>query len=676
MMSIFNMRQVVLVHSDQLGRTAAQNSQAALEVQVKQQLISLAQDRAALTDEKLSAIQKQTKMVADIATTIYTHKNLYQPKPIDYLPSSQVGTTALYLRTAADVSFNDIRSEVYLAANVGDILRQITVDTGINASYIGGEAGYFITVDKDASDLRKTDYDARTRSWYIGAKKKNGLFWTAMSSDSSTGGSISCTMPFYDGELFKGVAGSGMSLEDINQILNSTTIGETGYAFLLNNDTGQVIMSPKISHIRTDENGAILGEDYLHSPNPALRELTQRMINQEDGFMELEMDGAGVYVAYHPLRFINWSLGIVAPIEEIIAPARFIDQNIIQLTKIKVTQMDRTILVICLIMGTVILFAVGIIVFLALRLSNGLTAPIISLSHGALVVGAGDLNHRFEIKTGDELETLSKIFNQMIDNIQDITAEKERIGAELNVATKIQASMLPCIFPPFPELKEFDIYAEMHPAKEVGGDFYDFFLVDQNKLVVVIADVSGKGVPAALFMVIAKTLIKNQAQMDKPLNEVFAAVNNQLCENNDANMFVTAFIGMLEINTGKFTYVNAGHNPPIIKQGDRGFTWLTTKPGIILGTMEDMRFKMMETILEEEDMLFLYTDGVNEAMNREDKLFGSERILEVLNAGRGKDNHIHDYIKDMLHEIEVFADGAEQADDITMLILYRKRFAT
>ncbi|MDR2797044.1 MAG: SpoIIE family protein phosphatase, partial [Treponema sp.] len=359
------------------------------------------------------------------------------------------------------------------------------------------------------------------------------------------------------------------------------------------------------------------------------------------------------------------------PIEEVITPAKLIEQDIIQLTKTKLVEIDHTILTICLIIGGVILFVTFITVFLALRLSNSLTAPIISLTDGALTVSAGDLNHRLEVKTGDELETFSDIFNQMIDNIQYVSTEKERISVELNVATKIQASMLPCIFPPFPERKEFDVYAEMHPAKEVGGDFYDFFFVDKNKLAVIIADVSGKGVPAALFMVIAKTLIKNHAQMDKPLDEVFYTVNNQLCENNDTSMFVTAFIGLLEVNTGKFTYVNAGHNPPVIKHGDQEFTWLTTKPGIILGAMENMRFKMMEITLAAEDMLFLYTDGVNEAMNPQSELFGSERILEVLNAGMAKDTLIQDYIKDMLHEIEVFADGAEQADDITMLMFQR-----
>jgi sigma-B regulation protein RsbU (phosphoserine phosphatase) len=181
-----------------------------------------------------------------------------------------------------------------------------------------------------------------------------------------------------------------------------------------------------------------------------------------------------------------------------------------------------------------------------------------------------------EIRTGDEVEQLADSFRKMeedmlayIRSFIAITAEKERIGAELNVATQIQADMLPRIFPAFPERTEFDIYATMDPAKEVGGDFYDFFLVDDNHLAIVIADVSGKGVPAALFMVIAKTLIKNHAQNRESPGDVFTHTNEQLCEGNDAGLFVTAWMGILEIDTGEFVFVNAGHNPPLLKQGER-----------------------------------------------------------------------------------------------------------
>lgn len=178
--------------------------------------------------------------------------------------------------------------------------------------------------------------------------------------------------------------------------------------------------------------------------------------------------------------------------------------------------------------------------------------------------------------------SMAEDLESYVDNLQKVTAEKERINAELSLASSIQAHMLPCIFPAFPEHSEFDIYATMTPAKEVGGDFYDFFMVDDTHVAAVMADVSGKGVPAALFMVIAKTLIKNYAQSGIEPCQVFTTANRMLCDGNDAGMFVTAWMGVLDIESGKLTYVNAGHNPPLIRQKDGSFEYLRSRPGFVL----------------------------------------------------------------------------------------------
>jgi len=250
--------------------------------------------------------------------------------------------------------------------------------------------------------------------------------------------------------------------------------------------------------------------------------------------------------------------------------------------------------------------------------------------------------------------------------LDPVLAERERIATELNVATEIQESMLPNIFPAFPERNEFDIYAVMHPAKEVGGDFYDFFLINKDTLAVVIADVSDKGIPAALFMVISKTLIKNGAMAGKSPKDVFESVNVQLCENNDADMFVTAFMGYIDIPTGCLTYVNAGHNPPLIRRGgDYGF--LKVNPGLMLAVMDDMEYTQEEIQLSKGDMLFLYTDGVTEAKNKENKLFTDKRMLEKVNSY--KNSKAKELLFSIKEEIDIFAEKTEQADDITMLAL-------
>ncbi|MEL7564052.1 MAG: SpoIIE family protein phosphatase [Dehalobacterium sp.] len=279
-----------------------------------------------------------------------------------------------------------------------------------------------------------------------------------------------------------------------------------------------------------------------------------------------------------------------------------------------------------------------------------------------------------KINTGDEIALMARSFNTMMRDItaymrdlKTVTAEKERIGAELNVATNIQASMLPCIFPPFPERPEFDIYATMQPAKEVGGDFYDFFLVDENHLAVVIADVSGKGVPAALFMVIAKTLIKNRAQNREIPADVFTGVNAQLYENNEEGMFVTAWMGVLDIAGGEFTYVNAGHNPPLLKRKDGEFEYLKARPGFVLAGLEGVKYRQNDIRLEPGDILYLYTDGVTEATDTQGELYGETRLKIVLDRTAARP--LGDILRTVKADIDTFAKGAPQFDDITMLAL-------
>lgn len=284
------------------------------------------------------------------------------------------------------------------------------------------------------------------------------------------------------------------------------------------------------------------------------------------------------------------------------------------------------------------------------------------------------IQHCSEIPKGDEIGALAQSFQKMMEeldsymvNLATITADKERIATELNVAKQIQASMMPCIFPAFPERSEFDIYATMMPAKEVGGDFYDFFLIDEKHLAVVMADVSGKGVPAALFMVIGKTLIKNQAQLGHSPAEIFTTVNMQLCENNDAGLFVTSWMGILDIETGKFTYVNAGHNPPLLKKSGGEYEYLRSRPGFVLAGMEGIRYRQFEMTLEEGDMLYLYTDGVTEATNSENQLYGEDRLVKFIN--QHKDDGPQSLLTSIKGDIDSFVGEAPQFDDITMLCL-------
>ena len=268
--------------------------------------------------------------------------------------------------------------------------------------------------------------------------------------------------------------------------------------------------------------------------------------------------------------------------------------------------------------------------------------------------------------------TLSKRTHSLLVKQAEAVGETERISAELNVANHIQTSMLPNLFPAFPEREEFDIYAGMTPAKEVGGDFYDFFMVDDRHLAVVIADVSGKGVPAALFMVIGKTLIKDHTQKNRDLGEIFTEVNELLCESNSEGLFITAFEGVLDLDTGEFVYVNAGHDAPLICRKNGSYEPLDVKPGFVLAGMENTKYSEGRIMLGEGDKLFHYTDGVTEATNSENLLYGKERLMLVLN--NNKLMPPKETLSSVKADIDDFVGEAPQFDDITMLcIKYRKR---
>ena len=266
---------------------------------------------------------------------------------------------------------------------------------------------------------------------------------------------------------------------------------------------------------------------------------------------------------------------------------------------------------------------------------------------------------------------ISQSGRKMIERQTEITKKGARIETELNLANSIQKNMLPSIFPPFPEHEEIDLYASMQPAKEVGGDFYDMFLIDDKHLAINIADVSGKGIPAALFMMIAKTLIKNISEMEEDVNEIFNKVNNMLCNGNKVDLFVTSWFGILNLDTGKLDFVNAGHNPPLYYSNrKKRYEYLKTEPNMVLASIENIKYKKYEMYLEPGDRIFLYTDGVVESVNYSNQLYGEDRLQLFLNNNlnlSAKEN-----IERLKQDIKKFTGKREQFDDITILELCYK----
>jgi len=317
-------------------------------------------------------------------------------------------------------------------------------------------------------------------------------------------------------------------------------------------------------------------------------------------------------------------------------------------------------------MQIVIFSALFIMIFVLVK---KLVVDNIQRINGSLsAITEGKLDTVVNVRSHQEFAALSDDINSTVNTLKRYISDAEaRIDTELAFAKAIQHSALPSVFPPYPNRKEFEIWACMYTAKEVGGDFYDFYFVDEDTLAFLIADVSGKGIPAAMFMMQAKTLLKSYAESGMDVAQVLTQANNKLCESNDADMFVTVWMGYLNTRTGEVTYANAGHNPPLIRHTDGSVTYLKSRPGLVLAGMAGIRYRANRFQLNPGDLLYLYTDGVTEATNADNGLYGEERLLTVLE--RSCDAAVHAVCETVKTDVDDFVGDAPQFDDITMLAL-------
>ena len=518
-----------------------------------------------------------------------------------------------------------------------------TARVGVYAHY-DEDAGAFVLDETMYSDgeLDIDYYDYHVLSWYREIidtiSEPNQVAWTKPYIDDSGSFSLMTTAGAgiydHDGNLI-GISIIDWKIEDVVKAL--TAVKPTDNSFVM---------------LCVPEQNCIISNTYRGYDAVAFGagEGIESLTWDADASL-FSLDGVS-YMTFSRIMDNGWSMSVYIPENEIFEEVE--------------SRNNQFTLVIAL-------SAAAMLCAAFLLISGFINKPMRRLISGVSSLELGNLDISINIKTKDELGSLAGAFNKMTADLKEsiersarIMAEKEHISAELDVATKIQESMLPCIFPAYPDRAEFDIYAIMLPAEEVGGDFYDFFLIDDRTLAVVVADVSDKGIPAALFMVITKTLIKNNSLSGKDPREVFEAVNNILCESNDAGMFVTAFLGYLDIPSGKLTFVNAGHNPPLLC-ADGSYEWLRTRPNIMLAVMEDVSYEQHEVVLRPGGELFLYTDGVTEAANKEYEMFGEARLIGTVNEYL--DLPVREFTVTMKQEIDGFADGEEQTDDITMLTL-------
>lgn len=576
---------------------------------------------------------------------------------------------------------NNLKKELYLISNLSHIAKSIySSNEAVSSIYVGTESGICYHYSLGNS---KEKYVPKARPWYKDAvdafKSENNLpVWQSTYISMSDGvPCITCSKSFANekGEIL-GTVGIDMHIGDINKYIVGTKLGSTSKAFVVDKN-GEIIMHPDYN-INTSEQE---NKNFIKNPldsketSESYKNLISKMSKIQTGVDTATINEKNYYVAYSPMVTPKWCLGIACESDEILSPISEIQSVINASTQNTENSIRTNLIKIAVRFFLIFLLCASVTYLIGIKLSKELSSPIKKLRNQAKIIGDGDFSSRIKVESEDELGDLSNSFNKMtenlisyMENLKQTTAEKEKIHSELMVAKKIQKSMLPCIFPAFPERQDFDIYALMDPAREVGGDFYDFFFTDKKHLALVIADVSGKGVSAALFMVIAKILIKNQLQAGDSPEKALQKVNKMLCENNEAGMFVTAFVGVIDITTGGFTFSNAGHNPPLIykKESDE-YNFIESPHGFVLGGIPDAKYSLNKTVLKPEDSLFLYTDGVTEAMNPEGELFSKERLQSILNNDSTKELKITDVVNHLRQEIDKFSDGAERSDDITML---------
>ena len=521
---------------------------------------------------------------------------------------------------------------------------------------------------KDPNFKVNTSYDPSKRPWYQKAIKSKDLVWSQVySGEYSKQQMITCAkgVPDAQGNIFA-VIGIDLTIDDINTYLINTQIEESGYAFLIDGKGNLIARPEKLkSDPQWDEIFTIpVGMNLYRIKDANFQSSLTKMISKQKGVLEWKRsDGSDKFIAFDTATATNWTLGLVISQDDIEQEARSLFLH----------HFKNLSTYLAIILFMIIMF----VILFSIVVSKKITHPIKALNDGAQKVGNGNLDYTITIKSGDELEQLASQFNKMsanlkhyIADLENITKQKERIESELSIASRIQLDMLPMIFPPFPDIESIDIFASMSAAKQVGGDFYDFFLINPNKLCFVIGDVSGKGIPASLFMVISKTLIKSEAMRDIPPAEVLSNVNNLLSESNDEMMFVTVLLCMINLTTGEITFANGGHNPPLLMGNEKSADFVQLNKSKILGVFPDIAFSNQNLVLTSGETFFLYTDGVTEAMNPENLQYSEERLQQTLSGLQQLP--VEKIEAEVQRTIKAFVKDAEQSDDITMLIVRYK----
>jgi sigma-B regulation protein RsbU (phosphoserine phosphatase) len=506
--------------------------------------------------------------------------------------------------------------------------------------------------------LGDENYEYFYMDWYQIPKITNASYWSEPYFDEGGGNILMTTysVPFYtiinDKRTFTGVVTIDLSLDWLTEIMSGIKIFSTGYAFLLSRN-GVIITHPNKAYVMNESIFTIAKENN----QPGMRNIGREMISGNSNFASADFKSkyhpGQLWINYRGLPSSHWSIAVIYPEKEMFASLHRINYILLFL----------------------IIAGLSLLSFFTIRIINSLTEPLKHFATSARLIAEGNFNVRLpEIKTKDEMKELFNSFSYMqkelseyIVTLKNTTAAKEKIESELRIAKEIQMAMIPHIFPPFPDLPQVDVFAVLRSAKEVGGDLYDFFVIDGNKFCFAIGDVSGKGVPASLYMAVTRTLVRSISDKETLPSAIVSSLNKSLSDNNESSMFVTFFLGVLDLVAGEMRYCNAGHNPPVLIRKNGEVVMFEKTSFIPAGLFEEFVYGESSIQFEPGDKIFLYTDGVSEAENSENKLFGDDNLLKILKENTNASP------SDLIHKMEeglaTHVNGNIQSDDITMMTI-------
>ena len=533
--------------------------------------------------------------------------------------------------------------ESLVSENPEFALLAVYTDTGISTSY-----------DKNVEnkvEVKEFNPEELGKDYYLVPKNTGKVYITDVYEDSfGKGQMITIAVPFTVDNAFRGVIEADILIDNLKKsIVDSGETSVEGEEKVILDSKGNIICYSNMD----DEKNKIFIENLIKNID------TYKICDEKEGYLQTVVKGRNILVVFDDAGVCDWRLLDVLPYSSITAPSIVFNESIAVYNRYMLIVF--AVLFLLLIVGCLFTF-------------SSMLRPLKQLTDEITNIDEEKVEFHSSVKSGDEIELLGNKFEtaftklkEYMINMAAIESERQRIGTELSVATEIQASYLPSLFPAFPERKEFDLFATMEPAKEVGGDFYDFFMIDDKHLCLVIADVSGKGVGAAMFMMISKTFLNGQAHFGTSPASILEDVNNRLCENNTAEMFVTVWMGVFDFTTGILKASNGGHEYPFIQRAGGNYEIYKDKHGLALGAYPGVKYTEYEIQLNKGDAIFVYTDGVAEATNAENELFGTQRALAALN--KDPDAEMKTAVLNVKEGIDDFVQDAPQFDDITMLCL-------